>query len=184
MNEGDATRLSRRDALVAVAASAGGIVTAGEVADRLTERDVDEDTLDRVLDGLAAAATVVYPSVVEADRAFLETFVLGRRTQEAAYLVACDEAFDELDRQSEDLFGRSFTALSADRRERVLLEAGVDAVVPDPDGTRVERVRYYVVNQLLFALFTSPQGGELIGNENPPGYPGGTDAYQRGPDEE
>jgi hypothetical protein len=53
---------------------------------------------------------------------------------------------------------------------------------PDPDGTDAGRVRYYVVNELLYALYASPTGGELVGIENPRGYPGGTASYRRGPD--
>jgi hypothetical protein len=60
---------------------------------------------------------------------------------------------------------------------------GVRTAEPDPDGTDVERVRYYVVNELLFALYSSPTGGELVGLENPQGHPGGIDSYRRGPDE-
>jgi hypothetical protein len=42
-------------------------------------------------------------------------------------------------------------------------------------------VRYYVVNELLLALYASPTGGELVGIENPQGHPGGTASYQQGP---
>jgi len=57
----------------------------------------------------------------------------------------------------------------------------VDTADPVPDGDDVERVRYYVVNELLFALYSSPTGGELVGLENPRGNPGGLASYQRGP---
>jgi hypothetical protein len=42
-------------------------------------------------------------------------------------------------------------------------------------------VRYYVVNELLYALYTSPTGGELVGIENPQGHPGGHESYQHEP---
>jgi hypothetical protein len=58
---------------------------------------------------------------------------------------------------------------------------GADTVDPDPDGGDVARVRYYVVNELLFALYASPTGAELLGLENPQGHPGGLASYQRGP---
>jgi hypothetical protein len=42
-------------------------------------------------------------------------------------------------------------------------------------------VRYYVVDELLYAFYASPVGGGMAGIENPPGYPGGTESYQEGP---
>ena len=74
-----------------------------------------------------------------------------------------------------------FAALGADRRDTVLRQLGVHTADEDPDGTRAERIRYYVVNELLYALYASPTGGELVGIENPQGYPGGRASYQRGP---
>ncbi|PSQ18424.1 hypothetical protein BRC99_00075 [Halobacteriales archaeon QS_7_69_60] len=61
------------------------------------------------------------------------------------------------------------------------VRAAVDTAAEVPDGSTAERVRYYVVNDLLMALYASPTGGELVGLENPRGHPGGTDSYQRGP---
>jgi hypothetical protein len=57
-----------------------------------------------------------------------------------------------------------------------------DTLEPDPRGSDEQRVRYFVVNELLFALYASPTGGELVGIENPQGHPGGIQSYQRGPD--
>jgi hypothetical protein len=59
---------------------------------------------------------------------------------------------------------------------------GVDLVDPDPDGFSAERVRFYLVNELLYALYSSPTGGTLLGLENPQGYPGGSESYQQGPE--
>ena len=48
-----------------------------------------------------------------------------------------------------------------------------------------DRVRFFVVNELLFALYSSPTGGSLVGIENPVGHPGGTESYQHaGPEDE
>jgi hypothetical protein len=58
---------------------------------------------------------------------------------------------------------------------------GVHTADPDSEGTDPERVRFHVVNELLYALYTSPTGGELVGIENPQGYPGGTASYREGP---
>jgi hypothetical protein len=58
---------------------------------------------------------------------------------------------------------------------------GVHTADEDPDGTTAERIRFYVVNELLFALYASPAGGRLVGIENPQGHPGGAESYRRGP---
>jgi hypothetical protein len=42
-----------------------------------------------------------------------------------------------------------------------------------PDGTAIERVNYHLVDELLFAFYASPRGGEMVGNTNPRGWPGG-----------
>jgi hypothetical protein len=63
----------------------------------------------------------------------------------------------------------------------VLREMAVDTAEPRREGEPRETVRYYVVNELLLALYSSPTGGELVGIENPQGYAGGIDSYQRGP---
>ena len=57
-----------------------------------------------------------------------------------------------------------------------------DRAYPDPAGTAPQRIRYYVLNGLLYALYASPRGAELVGSTNPEGYPGGQEAYQRRPD--
>jgi len=49
-----------------------------------------------------------------------------------------------------------------------------------PDGTVPARIRYHLVNGLLYALFTSPVGTRLFGIRNPIGYPGGYYGSDRG----
>jgi hypothetical protein len=71
--------------------------------------------------------------------------------------------------------------LSEEAGDEALREMGVHTAEPDPAGTTAERVRYYLVNEVLYALYASPKGGELVGIENPQGYPGGANSYQQGP---
>ena len=78
-------------------------------------------------------------------------------------------------------FDRRVVDLPPADRDALLDQMSVDVADPDPDGVDRERVRYYVVNELLFALYATPTGGKLVGIENPQGYPGGTASYQRGP---
>ena len=91
------------------------------------------------------------------------------------------EAVGIVEDRAQRWYGSEFDALDPDRRDQLLREMGVDTADEAPDGTDAERVRYYLVNDLLLALYASPTGGGLVGIENPQGHPGGTDSYQRGP---
>jgi hypothetical protein len=172
--------LSRRDAVVALAV--GGTVASGaslsaSYAARTLEFD-DEALSDADLATVVAVADVVYPSAVEGIPAFVEAYVRrlddGRRD-------AMGDAARWVDRRARDAFGRPFPALPGRRRGTLLRELGVDRVASRPEGTLVERARYHLVNTLLYALYTSPTGSELVGIENPLGHPGGYDTYRREP---
>jgi hypothetical protein len=177
-------KLSRRDALVAVATSTAAVATAGEFATRLDRRETGDEALDDVLSRLALVAEVVYPSQVQVTESFLRIHLLGNEYDREGYIERTAVALDELDRQARRRFDEPVADLSVSKCDRLLRQLGVDRVPADPEGTAVERIRYYVVNKLLFTLYTSPTGGRLLGNENPPGYPGGREAYQRGPTDE
>lgn len=173
-------RLTRRDALVAMGGLAAGAgvsaadVTAEETAAVATEERADTAT---------AVAEVVYPSAVEVEREFVETFLFERPEPRPSHFDGLASAIDELERFARAQFGGPVTSLSPHRRRRVLDEMGVYTVHASPDGSTAERVRHFLVNDLLYALFTHPKGGELIGVPNPPGWAGGNELYQRGPEE-
>ena len=177
-------KVTRRDALAAVAASTGGIVAVGELAERFDAMRAAVDGVAAVRPGLVSAARVVFPSEVEPTDSFVQTYVIGREYDQSGYVDAAGDALTTLDRESRRRFGTPFADLDPARGDDLLRSLGVADVPPDSDGTSVERIRYYVVNELLYALFTSPTGGQLLGNENPPGYPGGRDAYRQGPTDE
>lgn len=172
-------RLTRRDALVALGAIGGGTAALGTVRQGVFD-DLDDEA---VTDRLYAVAEVIYPSEVEIDRSFVSTYVLGRLSNRDEYVRAQADALKTLDSHARQQAGRSLTALDSSDRWSALRTMGVHTAHPNPDGTPQERVRYYVVNDLLYVLFSTPTGGELVGCENPPGHPGGLDAYQRGPNE-
>lgn len=176
--------LSRRDALVAVAASTAGVATAGELATRLDRTENGNEAPDDVLSRLASVAEVVYPSQVQVTESYLRIYLLGNEYDSQGYIERTAAALDELDRQARRRVGEPVSDLSVSERDELLRRIGVQRATPDPEGTAIERVRYYVVNKLLFTLYTTPTGGRLLGNENPPGYPGGRKAYQRGPSDE
>jgi hypothetical protein len=175
-------KLTRRDALAAVVASTAGVATIGGLLDVLTDGTAEADDVTDVLSGLTAAAEVVFPSAVEVTDSFLRTYVLGREYDREGFIFEVRDALDALDRHGREQYGSGFAALSQTQRDSLLREIGTDSVTPDPEGTEAERIRHYVVNELLCALYTTPKGGELVGNESPPGYAGGTEVYTEGPD--
>lgn len=155
--------------------------------------------LDRILDTLVAVAEVVYPSAVTGIAPFVETYAVGRLTTEhrpdqhrdadlntpldpARYRAGVGEATRTLDEYALERHGAGYADLDPETRDAVLRRMGVDVADPDPDGIDPNRVRFYVVNDLQYALYTSPTGGRLVGIENPQGHPGGTASYRRGPE--
>jgi hypothetical protein len=179
-------RLTRRDALAVLAGL--GIVGGGAVAvDRFdppradsAEASVgdDETPSTDVLATMVAAGATVYPSQTEGVAEFVETYVLGRSRDESRRRTL-SETVAELDDVSRDWYGAPFADLSRDERDSLLTQLGVDVADPVPDGTVSERVRFHVVNELLYAFYASSKGGRLVGVENPIGHPGGIESYQR-----
>jgi len=177
--------LTRRDAaaaLAAIGATAGvavGIDRLGGTGGNGATPDASPGD-DRVEATLVAAAGVVYPSELTGVESFVSTFLEGR-LDGSDHAAGLREAVADLDDRALSWYGDRFAELPADDRERLLREVGADVAEEDPEGTTAERGRYFVVNELLLALYSSPTGGELVGIENPQGHPGGTESYQRGP---
>jgi hypothetical protein len=141
----------------------------------------DATVTETDLETLNALAEVLYPSSVEVTRGFIETSVLGRHIVDDSYLTGVREALSVVRTTSKRETGRKYAALDVGIRDDVLRETGASRAYADPEGTVAQRVRYYVVNGLLYALYATPKGAGLVGNENPMGYPGGTEVYQRPP---
>jgi hypothetical protein len=169
-------RLTRRDALAALA-SAGVVAGAGATLEAPT---AGEDGLDEAtLATLTAVAEVVYPTAVSGVAAFVERYVGPRAAARPAWAEGVAESAAYLEAYARSWRDADFAALEADTRDAVLRSMGADAAAPAPDGSDAERVRHYLVNDLLFALYASPTGGRLVGIENPQGHPGGTTSYRR-----
>jgi len=166
-------KLSRRDALAALA-GAGSASLAGCSGDGESE---DGESLP--VDSLVALAETVYPSAASGHREFVETYVDGRTRDRPAEREALGETMADLNDAAREWYGDRLPALSRADRDALLDEVGVETAEPRRDGTLAERVRR-VVNDLLYAFYTSPTGGELVGTGNPPGYPGGTTSYHEG----
>lgn len=173
--------LTRRDALAALAASGVAVGGGAVLVGRNDGDGSDEPAIGDDLDALVALAEVLYPSEVAGHADFVETYVLGRLRAREEYRRGMADALADLDARAREWYGGEFASLTRGNRNALLAELGVETADPDPDGTTPERIRYYLVNDLLFAFYASPTGGELVGIENPQGYPGGIDSYQRGP---
>lgn len=186
--------LTRRDALAALAGAgilggAAGVALHresgfGDASD--PGRGVDGEgslgpaDVEELLDAMVAAAEVVYPSEVKGIPTFVETYSLGRLDGRERYLEGLRDAVSGLDEHARVFHDAPFAELPEATRDTVLREMAADVADPDPAGIEAERVRYYVLNELQYALYTSPAGGRLVGLENPQGYPGGIRSYRRG----
>lgn len=169
-------KLTRRDALIALGAASAGAAAIGS-ARQTTAVDLSDA---QITTRLQAVAESVYPEEIEVTRGFIVSYAQRRLEGRDAYRRAQADALERLDNRARSFAGRPFPALSRDRRQTVLRDMGVLRAVPVADGTAEERIRFYVVNDLLYVLFSTPTGGEALGCANPPGYPGGLAAYQRG----
>ena len=191
----DRRTLTRRDAMAALAAAgiAGSTALAGcSAGDETSDDGPARDESDageplpgpiepRHLEVLTATAAVVYPSDLDGVEAFVGRFVRGRAAERPEHAAGVADSAEYVVEWSRSWLDAEFAALDPARREEALDRIGAREAEPDPGGSDAERVRYYVVNELLFALYASPTGGELVGIENPQGHPGGTESYRLGP---
>lgn len=172
-------KITRRDLVLvatgATAASIGGIWL-GE-RDGLWERQGRDSITDEDVETLQAVAEVIYPSGVETTDEIAEAYATALHRDRRREVT---RAIDELNHEVQRTHGRQFTALDPGQRESVLRGLGVRQVRPIASGSVPERIRFYLVNGLLYALFTDPVGTGLLGVENPLGYPGGYESALRG----
>ncbi|EJN59155.1 hypothetical protein [Halogranum rubrum] len=171
--------LSRRDALAALTAVGLG-ATAGCASSSETDARDDDD---HVVETLVAVAEAVYPSEVDGVESFVREVSVRRIGADEAYEAGVADAVERLDDYVEGFRDATYTDLSREERTTELHRMGVGNAAPDPSGLDRERVRYYLVNELLYAFYSTPTGASLVGLENPPGHPGGTTSYRRGPEE-
>lgn len=173
--------LTRRDAIIA--AFAGGGVTAfatfGQTEGLLQSRNETTELGDAEMRTLVATAEVIYPSAISGIETFVENYISALPPSQQGLVASVT---DELRSHTRNVRGRDFPNLSIGERNSVLRTMGVDRVGSDAYGTLPERVRYYVVNQLLYGVYTSPTGSRLVGIQNPVGHPGGYESYQNHPE--
>lgn len=125
---------------------------------------------DATVATMVALAAVIYPRTVSVEHSFVRNYVTVLGPE---HRTRIQRAARELDLAARSMMSTGFSSLSVERRAAVLRNLGASSVQPRPTGTVAVRVRYYLVNGLLVALFTSPKGTTLFGIDNPPGYPGG-----------
>ena len=171
-------KLTKRDALAALAGLGMAI---GLVQHRTHVHSLEEDIDQEDIQNLLAVCDVIFPRQVETTPEFVKTFVIGRIKFRPNYQKNLRASVSRINQVSNQKYGKDFYSLLFKTREKIFREMALDQVSPDPDGPMPNKVRYYVINELLFALYTSPIGGQLLGNENPIGYAGGLDAYQQAP---
>jgi hypothetical protein len=183
-------KLTRRDAAAALAAlgATGGValgVRRETDAEAVGEADAardgeglpDDETVQTVM---TAVAEAVYPEAVSGIDAFVNGFLAGR-LDGSSHDEGIRAAVADIESAARSWYGAPVAGLPPGERGDVLRELGADTAEENPQGTTAERVRYYVVNELLLALYASPTGGELVGIENPQGYAGGAESYRQGP---
>lgn len=168
--------LSRRDVLAALAAV--GVGAAAGCSAPTGEADAADEQVVRTL---VAVAEVVYPSTVEEVESFVRDVSTARIRANEEYEAGVVDAIGRLEAYVDEFHDVPYVELDRAERAAVLDRMGVDTADPVPDGRDRERIRYYVVNELLYAFYSTPTGASLAGLENPPGHPGGTGSYRRGP---
>lgn len=158
--------LTRRDALSALTA-AGITSTAGCAG--FSDRTADASPMET----LVGVADVLYPSEVEVTEEFIETFMFGRITDKEVYRERLTAGIETLNELATNEFGSAFLGLAPDERVSLFEETALRSGDSVHDGGDIEQVNYHILDELLFAFYASPKGGELVGNPNPRGFPGG-----------
>ncbi|WP_332899088.1 gluconate 2-dehydrogenase subunit 3 family protein [Haladaptatus sp. CMSO5] len=166
-------KLTRRDALASLASV--GIVVGGGAAFLASDTDGTDVSRTQLVETMAAVAEVIYPTDVSGIHAFVETYVTEKAAARPAYRSHLGRAVAELNETAVEWYDAPVSALSVEVREQLLKEMGLPEADPssDPDATTARRLRYYIWNDLQYALYASPTGGRLVGIENPQGHPGG-----------
>lgn len=180
--------ISRRGLLTALggaaAAAAGygyGLGSEGRLSLDDAAGSDDSPASPADVETLTALATAILPSSFDVDESWVENRVLGRVEPKPGHFERLVAAIEAVDSHAKARFGAPVTSLPSSQRRGVLVSMGVTEVHPTADGTTAERVRFHLVNDLLYAMLTSPESSDLTGIANPPGYPGGTSVYTQGP---
>lgn len=174
--------LTRRDALIAL--GSGLSISAFIAGRKIKEKNnIDIKKIDGFTEHkqetLIAIAKIVYPTSLSGINEFVKTYSIGKMSNRPEYRTSIINSINLIDRLSEEWYDKKYINLDKKNQESVLREIGSDTAEPKKSGSPAERIRYYIINELLYALYTTPKGGRLVGIENPQGYPGGLETYQK-----
>ena len=166
-------KLTRRDAIGALGAAG---ITAMAGCESLVGDGAETDGDGDIASGsgtMMALAEVLYPSDAEATTDYLETYLYSRMVDEERYRSDIEAGIETLDSLAQDTHGSAFADLSADQRVSLIEDTDLRSGDSVQDGSDIQRVNYHLIDELVFAFYASPTGGELVGNQNPQGWPGG-----------
>ena len=174
-------KLTRRDAIGALSAAgvtaiAGCESLGGDGGETESGGETDAGGDGEMASGsgaMMALAEVLYPTETEVTEEYLGTYLYGRMVDEDDYRSQVQAGVETLDGLAQDAHGSAFAQLSADQRVALIEDTELRSGDSVRDGTDIQRVNYHLVDELLFAFYASPTGGELVGNTNPRGWPGG-----------
>jgi len=159
-------KLTRRDAIAALGAAGITSLAGCESLTGSTEPPSEMETM-------VALAEVLYPSAAEPTTEFVQSFLFGRIYDKESYQSALEAGVGTLNDIARDTEGAPFGRLDPDQRVSVIENSDLRTGESVADGSDVERVNYHLIDELLFAFYASPTGGEMVGNPNPRGFPGG-----------
>lgn len=165
-------KLTRRHAILAAA----GVSAVGLGTYELAAADAKTDGTftQREQAMLTTVAEVVYPWELESAADVLVPYCSRLDDRRKA---AMRRTLAEFDRMARSAFGVPLETLSADEGRTLVRALGANRVESRPAGTLAERVRFHLVNTVLFALMTHPSGTAPFDIDNPVGYPGGFASY-------
>ncbi|MDS0257788.1 gluconate 2-dehydrogenase subunit 3 family protein [Haloarcula sp. S1CR25-12] len=176
-------KLTRRDAIgalstagiaaVAGCESLGGDRTDTESGTKTAAGTPGDGEMGSDSGAMMALAEALYPSDAEVTEEYLGTYLYGRMVDEESYRTEVQAGVDTLDRLARDAHESRFAELSGGERVGLIEDTDLRTGDSVPDGTDIQRANYYLVDELLFAFYASPTGGERVGNPNPRGWPGG-----------
>lgn len=160
---------SRRGVLAGVVSGStlGALAVSGLAEFRAPEID---HLSDRDLEVLLAIADAIHPTEPTRFRSPLVRYLEEKSDQRRGELQYTRIEFDQL---AVRRTGAGFVSMNARQARLFLHTIGVSRVQSQRKGTLVERIRFHLLNTVLYVTMTDPAGTAIFDISNPIGYPGG-----------
>lgn len=169
--------LSRREALLGLLGVSTGVsLSTYELTGNRYGSDGRRSLSRRDREALLTIADIVHPANPGGFEPVIARYV---RRLPASRERALLGTLSELDGVSRRQLGAGFGSLSTPEARLLLEGLGVDGVQSNRQGTLAERIRFHLINSVMYALLTDPSGTAVLGIDNPVGYPGGFSSYTR-----